>query len=165
MGGRFEEWQAIRLYAEGPQARLGRHWNCVPAWDVTAIHREPDGEIARPDARRAQQGPAGERPGRDQRKYVYWNRHADPRFHIEYTHATRESPRPQGRTIGDTDREWDALIEHRDRYLRDAGLTLQSEPEAIARCLAETFGAGSYFKDKPLCPTFASDARALEHPI
>src|ERR1043166_8921556 len=105
-----DQWQPIRLFGCGLQHHTGREWSCVPAWDVTAIYREPDGEIV-------YQG---------QRRFVFWNRHIDRRFHISHPHATKASPRVVGRTIGDAAREWDVLIEYRDRYLREAGLTLQS---------------------------------------
>lgn len=165
MSERFEEWQAIRLYAEGQQPHTARHWNCLPAWDITSIERTPDGEIPHPDAVRAAANPAGDHPARDQRKFVFWNRHIDSRFHIEYPLASRATPRVQGRTIGDPDREWEAVVAHRDRYLAAAGLTLESPAADIARCLAESFAGYSHFKDKPLCTTFPGDARALEHPV
>lgn len=158
-GDHFREWQPIRLYGQGVQPRTGKHWNCLPAWDVTAICAEADGEIPHPDHFRAANG-QGDFPKRDEKKYVFWNRHVDRRFHIEYPHATKASPRAQGKTIRDTDREWDTLTEYRDRYLREAGLTLQSPPTEIARCLAETFAAVQ-FEKKPMCETFAENPREL----
>ena len=166
MSNRYCEWQPIRLYAHGNQPALAKHWNCEPAWDVTALHRRPDGEIPHPDFFRAQKEPAAECPDRGKVKYVYWNRHVDRRFHIEYPPTTKDMPRHQGLAVKDPAREWEVIIETRDRYLRDAGLTLQSPPEALARCMAESFGAASYFKDKPLCPAYPEAwARALDHGV
>lgn len=141
-------WRPVSLYGHGLQPQTGRKWNCVPAWDVTAICREPDGELRH----------------KDRKRFVFWNRHIDRRFHIRYPHATRESPRFVGRTIGDPAREWDTLIEYRNRYLREAGLTLQSSPEAIAKCLASSFLAENFAK-KPLCPTFPDEPRDLGNGI
>jgi hypothetical protein len=142
------DWETIRIYGQGLDPHLGRQWECVPAWDVTAIHRQPDGEIRY----------------KDQASFVFWNRHLDRRFHISYPHATRQSPRVVGRTIGETNREWDVLIEYRDRYLREARLNLRSPQAEIARCLADTFRAENFAK-KPLATTFSSEARSLGHGI
>ena len=79
-----ENWQPIRIYGQGLQPRAGREWNCVPAWDITAIYREPDGELAH----------------KGQKRFVFWNRHIDRRFHIDYPHAIKKSPRVVGRTFG-----------------------------------------------------------------
>lgn len=143
-----DAWRPISLYSEGLQPRTGRHWNCVPAWDVTALCREPDGDFTH----------------KGRKGFVFWDRHIDRRFHIDYPHATRESPRGVGRTLGDPAREWDTLIEHRDRYLCEAGLTPRSPPEQVARCLADSFRAESFAK-KPLCPTFPENPRDLCHGI
>ncbi len=146
-------WKSITIPGGGIQPPTTRLWDCSPAWDVTALQREADGVIRHPDG--------------DASKFVFWNRHIDRRFHIEYPHATRDTPRAVGRTIGDPDREWDILIEHRDRYLREAGLSLSSPPEAIARCFANTFatGASGCFDKKPMCTTFSDSPRNLTHGI
>ena len=145
-------WRPISISALGLQPHLAREWRCLPAWDVTAIHRGPDAEVPRPGAP-------------DQKKYAFYDRHLDRRFSIPYPHATRESPRFTGRAIGDALREWDALVETRDGYLEDAGLTPESPAADVARCLADTFKCDSYFKDKPMCDAFESDPRALDGPV
>ncbi len=159
------EWQPIRLYAEGRQPLTARYWNCLPALDINAVHTKADEIIRHPDALRADADPEGDYPGRELTKYAFSNRHIDPRFYIEYPLSSRTSPRVMGQTIGDPEREWDVLIEHRDRYLAAAGLSLSSPQAEIARCLAESFAGYSHFKDKPMCCTFPENERALEHPI
>jgi hypothetical protein len=144
-------WAPIRIEGCGIQPAIAQAWDCVPAWDITAIQESADGVIAKPDAP-------------EQRCFVFWDRHVDRRFRIAYPHATRATPRATGRTIGDPDREWDVLIEHRDRYLRDAGLTPESPPEAIARCFADSFAAEPFAR-KPVCPTFPEKPRSLCHGI
>jgi hypothetical protein len=146
-------WKSITLPGGGVQPQTTRWWDCVPAWDVTALQREADGVVRH--------------PGGNGTRFVFRDRHVDRRFHIEYPHATRETPHAVGRTIGDPGREWDILIEHRDRYLREAGLSLSSPPEAIARCFANTFatGASGHFDRKPMCTTFAESPRNLSHGI
>lgn len=146
-----DPWHPVCMYGAGLQPRTARLWRCEPAWDITALQREADGVI--------------QRPGSPDSCFVFWNRHVDRRFRIDYPHATRESPRAVGRTIGDPEREWELLIECRDRYLRNAGLTLSSPPEAIARCFADSFATGPAgdFDKKPLCPTFPESPRNLCH--
>ena len=152
-GNDTRSWKPIRLHGGGIQPGTACWRDCLPAWDITAIQREADGVI--PD-------PAG-----GAAVSLFWNRHVDRRFRIAYPHATRESPRATGRTIGDPDREWDTLIAYRDRYLHDAGLTLSSPPEDIARCFANTFATGpaGHFDRKPMCSTFADSPRNLSHGI
>jgi len=162
MTQRFQEWQPIRLYGEGVQPHTGRHWNCLPAWDVTAVYPEPDAVIRHPDAVRAESDPDGEYPNKNRTRGVFWNRHIDRRFHLEYPRAAKSYPRAQGRTIGDPDREWDTLIEYRDRYLAEAGLTLEGDPEAVARVMAESFACEN-FEKKPMCETFEKNQRELCH--
>lgn len=143
-------WQAVVIEASGVQQQLRRPWNCDPAWSIHVKHREPDGELPHPSRGK---------------QYVFWNRHLDTRFTIDYPRTTRQSPRPLGGTIGDADREWDVVEETRNRYLADAGLTTASPPTKIAECLANTFRADSYFKDKPTCTAWGSPTRELTHPV
>jgi len=160
----WEEWLPVRIYGQGLQPHTGKHWNCVPAWDVTAVYPEPDGVLPHPDFFRAQRGDDGDLPNRDEKRCVFWDRHIDRRFHLEYPLASKDRPRVQGRTIGDPAREWDILIEHRDRCLSEAGLTLDSPAEEIVRALAEVFGFAQ-FSRKPHTTTFAENNRQLNHPI
>ena len=102
----FGDWSAIRLYVEGRQGHMARHFNCVPAWDITAIHSQPDGVIPHPDYARSVADPAGDYPDKDTVKYVFWDRHIDKRFHIEYPRVTQDSPRPISHTFGDSDKDW-----------------------------------------------------------
>ena len=146
---RSEEWQPIRIYGQGIQPRTGRHWNCLPAWDVTAIYPKPDEE---------------KRDG-DRKLFIFWDRHIDRRFHVEYPRASREGPRVQGHTIGDPGKEWDTLIEWRDRYLSEAGLTLSSPDTDIARCLAETFAYENIRRKPPHAVIRGCEVRDLNHPI
>ena len=146
---RFKEWRPIRIYGEGIQRHTGRHWNCVPAWDVTAIHAGPD-EV---------------KSHGDKSMNLFWNRHVDRRFHVEYPRAARDRPRVQGHTLGDPATEWDTLIEWRDRYLDAASLTLDSPDTDIAKCLAETF-AYRHIKSKPHAATIGGkEVRDLNHPV
>lgn len=147
----YEEWQPIRMFAEGLQPHTARHWNCEPAWNVAAVYAQADGAIAHPT-------------DKSRSMPVFWDRHLDNRFHIEYRNARKDVPRVQGRTIGDADREWDTLIEYRDRYLREAGLTLQSPAAKIARVMAETnrFEAHSL---RPQAATFPGSERQHLHVI
>ena len=147
----MNEWQTVRIHAAGMQEHLGSEWKSDPAWDLTALYEHADEEVVSPDG--------------TVRRFVFWNRHIDKRFHLEYPPTTRDNPRVHSRTIADPGREWDIVIAHRDRYLKEAGLTLDSPPEAIAKCLADTFKFNSYFKDKPMCPTFPDDPRSLCNPV
>jgi len=163
----FCGWQPIRFFGQGEQPRTGRHLNYLPAWDATAICDGPDDEIPRlPPANAAcpKENWQGEIPYEEVRQYVYWNRHVDRRFHIEYPHATREYPRDQGAAITDPDREWDTLIAVRDRTLAEAGLTPQSPPLAVAKCLAELW-AFRNFDRRPLFAKFAKEPRQINHPV
>jgi len=143
-------WQAVIIEAAGNQPRLGRAFQCDPAWSVYAKHREPDGEIGHPSRGK---------------QYIFVNRHLDRRFSIDYPFSTREAPRVLGKTIGDLHKEWDAVAAVRDGYLYDAGLSTSSAPAAIAECLANTFKANSYFKDKPSCTTWGEPTRSLAHAV
>jgi len=130
---------------------MGREWNCDPAWDVAALYEKPDEELAAPDG--------------SARRFVFWNRHIDRRFHLEYPRTTREAPRLRSQAVGDPEREWQTVLEHRDRYLANAGLSLQSPPEAIVKCLADTFKHDAYFKYKPACLAYGEPTRELTNPI
>jgi len=157
------------MYFPGLQPDTARHWPADPAWDVVALCKSADAELPHPDAVRAHEDPQGDYPNREKRKYVFWNRHIDKRFQIRYPHTTRESPRVRSLTLGHPDREWESLIEYRDRSLREAGLSLESSEEDIARCLADTFKWENGFKDRPLCETYCTGdeikQRALNHPV
>lgn len=145
------DWRAVRIYGCGHQPHMGREWNCDPAWDVQAVYAKPDEELVAPDG--------------SARRFVFWNRHIDRRFHLDYPRTTRESPRVRSRSVTDPDREWQIVQEHRDRYLADSGLSLVSPPEAIVKCLADSFKHDSYFKHKPACLTYGEPTRELSNPI
>lgn len=117
-----------------------------PAWDIYGLYPKPDEVLTNGQP-------------------VFWNRHIDRRFRIDYPRTTKEAPRVVSQTINDRDREWQIVQEHRDRYLTEDGLTLQSPAAAIAKCLADTFKYDSYFKDKPMCPTYPDSPRELTNPI
>lgn len=159
----YEEWKPVRIYGHGVQPYTGKHWNCLPAWDVTAVYDEPDGTIPHPHNALSKNNPEGDYPKKDDFKNVFWNRHIDRRFHIEYPLSKKDKPRVQSWTIGDPDKEWDILIEHRDRFLSEAGLTLESDPESIARCLAEQW-AHETFRERPHSD-FEKSNRQLNNPI
>ncbi|MCG3147105.1 MAG: hypothetical protein PCFJNLEI_00542 [Verrucomicrobiae bacterium] len=147
----MSNWQPVIIHGSGYQPHMARDWRCDPAWDIYALYSKPDETLVSRDG--------------SVTRAVFWNRHIDRRFYIQYPRTTREAPRTRSRTIGDPDREWQIVQEHRDRYLTDAGLTLDCSPKAIAKCLADTFKADSYFKDKPTCPTFPDAPRQLINPI
>lgn len=159
------DWQPVRLYGAGLQEHMGREWNCEPAWDIHAVYPEADEYLPHPEKTLAQEDPDGDYPNRDRTMPVFVDRHIDRRFHLDYPRTTKDAPRVRSHTITDPEREWEIVLEHRDRYLADAGLTLDDEPERIAKCLADTFKWRSYFQDKPSCPTFAEGARELTNPI
>jgi len=159
------DWQPVEIYGYGLQKHLAKVWRCDPAWDVHAICRGADAELPHPDRRRVERDPTGQYPNKDKKQFVFWNRHIDRRFHIVYPRTRRESPRPVSRTLGDNARDWQAIVDHRDRYLGDAGLSTASPAAVVAKCLADTFKADSYFKNKPSCKTFESEARALTNPV
>jgi hypothetical protein len=159
----FQQWRAIRLFGEGLQPHLGRYWDCEPAWDVTAIHREADEQVRHPDYYRAQANPSGEFPNRNKTKWVFWDRHIDRRFHVEYPPSRKDSPRAVSYTLGDAGREWDTMIEHRDRYLRDAQVGFEGPPHEVAKALADTFLYDN-FETKPMS-AFSEGQRELCHPI
>ncbi|MHC4872054.1 MAG: hypothetical protein ACYTFY_09430, partial [Planctomycetota bacterium] len=149
-------WRVVSKYAEGMQPLTARNWNCTPAWSVTSVEKNSAEEIPHPGGDVAPKG---------SKKYVFKNRHIDPRFHIEYKLPSKDSPRTQTPTEPDPDKSWELLIKWRDIYLAEAGLTLESDSEEIAECLAESFLCDSHFKYKPMCETFQSDPRSLIHPI
>ena len=95
---------------------------------------------------------------------VFWNRHIDRRFHVEYPHARRDTPRVRGITIGDPEREWEMLITWRDRLLREAGVTLSSPPRQVARAMSETF-RHEHFVRKPESRLFPGSERMHTHAI
>ena len=169
MSERNAEWRPVNVHFQGLHPGTARHWPADPAWDVVAMCKGADDVLPHPDAVRASRDPQGDFPNRGKKKYIFWNRHIDKRFQIRYPHTTKDSPRVRGLTIEDPDREWDLFIECRDRYLRDAGLSLESADEDIARCLADTFKWENQFKDKPLCETYCTGdeikQRALNHPV
>jgi hypothetical protein len=167
----FEAWQPIRSYYECEQPRTGRHLNHLPAWDVTAICRQPDGEIPR-KAPACEEGAKGywpaERankvPFEEVRQYVYWNRHVDRRFHIEYPHASKDCPRDQGATVTNPDREWDTFVAMRDKWLAGAGLTPDSPKREVAKRLAELWLFENFDK-RPTFSKFAKEPRQINHPL
>lgn len=144
------EWQSVVIEASGIQRHLKRAWECDPAWSIYVNHSEPDGVLPLPDG---------------SHQYIFWNRHLDSRFTIDYPHSQKNLPRTVGGTIGDMDKEWDIVEAERDRYLADAGLTLESPAADIARCLADTFRADSYFKDKTSCVAWGEPMRELANPV
>ena len=161
-GSTHGEWTPVRLYGGGLQPHTARAWNCLPAWDVVAVHEKADAVLHHPDHFKAQAGaPDEECPDRDKVKHVFRDRHIDKRFYLDYPNARKGSPRARGVAIGDSDAEWDTLIEWRNRYLAEAGLDLKSDPEAVAKRLAETFAADGHFKDKPMCDAVPDNHRAL----
>jgi len=155
MATSLTDWQPVRIFGCGLQPTAGREYDCDPAWDVHAVYAEPDEVLPPPES--------GD--GRLRPRAVFHDRHIDRCFSIDYPQSRRDAPRAVGWTIGQAERDWDVLVEHRDRYLGDAGLDLTSPPEAIARRFADSFKYASYFKDKPTCTTFAEDPRELCHPI
>lgn len=169
MDERLEEWRPVRIHFPGLHPGIARQWDADPAWDIVALCKSADGELPHPDAARAARDPQGDYANKDQRKYVFWDRHIDRRFHIEYPHTTKDSPRVQGQAIGDPEGEWDVLIEYRNRYLRAAGLSVDSPRADVARCLADTFKWENQFKDKPLCEAYVTGdeikQRAVNHPV
>ena len=159
-----KQWQPIRIYGEGLNPHTGRTHNCLPAWDVTGIYDHADDWIAHPDHDRKKQGLPGEHPDADKRMGVFWNRHVDRRFYISYPHASKDSPRAQGRTIGDPIKEWDVVSEYRDRILADAGLTKDDDQTAVAKALADSF-LEDKFNLKPMCTTFDENPRELSNGV
>ncbi len=150
-------WRPVRSLSRSMFPDTDRVWDCNPAWDITGIYRQADMLVPMPVP--ADEEEAAKRVG------VFVDRHLDRRFHIEYGLASRDRPRASTPVINDQAREWEIVIEHRDRYLADAGLTLDSPPAQIARCLAESFLWRNYFKDKPMCDFYSENQRALSHPV
>ncbi|MHC4716024.1 MAG: hypothetical protein ACYS5V_03580 [Planctomycetota bacterium] len=151
-------WKPIEIYGGGLQTALGRKWKCYPAWEVTVVHTRPDATITtnRYSTRR--------RKWYTRTRPFFLDRHIDKRFRISYPRPTRDGPRVVGLVIGNPKAEWDAVIRTRDRYLADAGLTTESPPEAVARCLAESFRKETYFDKKPDAP-FAEAPRQTNGPV
>jgi len=163
----YREWQPIRIYAHGLQPHLAKGWRCLPAWDLMAVYAEPDEYLPYPEAARAVEEPPRDNPFVETGLPVFWNRHVDRRYHIEYPRVTKDTPRQTSLTVGDSDREWEMLLAHRDKVLAASGLTLDSPPEAVARCLADTFKwASPFYHTKPHCAVLEGrQTRQLNHPI
>lgn len=157
------DWQAVRLRGHGLQPHLANEYNCLPAWDVNAICPEPDEYIPYPAAAE----PPDDHPFFESGMPVFRDRHIDKRFHLEYPRVAKDTPRTISKTIGDADREWDILIEHRDRFLAAAGLSLESPAEDVARCLADAFKwASPFYHNKPNGALIDGQrTRQLHHPI
>ena len=150
------EWQPVRVHSTGLFPETDRFWCCNPAWDITAVYPEVDKTVSYP---------ADADSDDIVRTEFFVNRHIDRRFHIEYNLAEPNRPRTSTPTVADSGKEWDIVIEHRDRYLKEAGLTLASHPAKIAKCLADSFLCDNHFKDKPMCTYYPDNPRALVHPI
>ncbi len=145
----MDSWLPIRVDAAGLQPHLRREWTCDVAWDVQAVYAGPDETLTSAD-------------GSVQRA-VFWNRHIDRRFHIDYPPTRRETPRVGSRTWHDPDGEWELVQATADRYLGAAGLDRGNDPEAIARCLAASFEYEPWFKLREPCPTFSDNPRELHN--
>ncbi|MHC4717805.1 MAG: hypothetical protein ACYS5V_12605, partial [Planctomycetota bacterium] len=158
-GGPPSPWRPIEIYGEGLQPHLGRTWKCYPAWTLVAVYDGPDRTVTKTDLVDPK---SGEKRPLD--KHFFVNRHVDRRFHIDYPLTVRDSPRLKGLALATAEEEWDALIEKRDQYLAESGLTPAAPAVEIARVMAETFRATSYFKHKPMSP-FEQGQRRLDGPI
>ena len=161
------DWQPVRIRSGGMQPHMTKEWDCLPAWDVVAVYPQPDEFLPYPESARAAAPPPEDRPYVKTGRPVFWNRHIDRRFHIEYPPTTREAPRVRGKTVGDADREWDTLIKRRDLILQASGLTAQSDPLEVVRCLAETYKWTSpFYNSKENGAVIDGErTRALNHPI
>jgi hypothetical protein len=147
----MHDWHEVRIYGCGLQPHMWREWLAEPAWTINALYAQAD------EVRRL--------PGSPAPRHLFWNRHLDRRFHLEYPRSTRAAARPVSHAIGDAGREWDIVQEHLDRYLAAAGLTRQSPPLAIAQTLAAAWRREPYFAAKEQCPAYADERRQLSHPV
>jgi len=162
-----EGWQAVRIEGCGLQEHMRREWDCLPAWNVYAVYAEPDEWLPYPPRARAAREAEGEAIDPEARRGVFWDRHIDRRYHLDYPLAAKDAPRVRGETLGDPDLEWDTLIDRRDIYLAAAGLTLDSPGLDIVRCIAETYRWESpFYNSKPNGATFGGvHTRQLNNPV
>lgn len=121
---------------------------CVPAWDVTAVHAEPDAWLAHPD------------PASDQRTALFWNRHVDHRFSLHYPHSRRDSSRIVGRSVTDPLQAWGLVDAERLRILKHFNIKAHASPGDIARALADWF-LHERFQHRTTCPAFKENPREL----
>ena len=163
----YHEWRPIRIHAHGLEPRLAKHWNCLPAWNIDAFYDRADEYVPYPEVSRAVGQLPKDSPFIETGMPVYWDRHIDRRYHLEYPAITKDTPRSVSRTVGDTDKDWDTLIAHRDRVLAAAGLTLDSPKEAIAKAIADTFKWESpFYHTKPEQAVIGGEkTRQLHHPV
>jgi|GEM_PF-6490844 len=164
MSNQYWQWQSLRFFGRGIQPYTARHYDCLPAWDVSGIYSQPDEWLKHPDHHRAEAGLPGEHPNRDKRRGIFWNRHIDRRFYISYPHSAKDQPRVQSYTIGDPADEWEVVTEYRDRILSESGLKPTDNPREVAKALADSFLEES-FEKKPMCTTFEENPRELTNGV
>ena len=161
------DWRPVLIEGHGLQAHLAREWPCLPAWDVYAIYPRADEYVPYPACAAAVEAPPKDDPRVETGMPVFWNRHIDRRYSLDYPRAAKDTPRSVSWTVGDADREWEMIREQRDKILTAAGLTPASPPRDIARALAEAFKwASPFYHTKP--PSAVIDgqtSRALHHPV
>jgi hypothetical protein len=154
-----DSWQPVVIRGGGIYPSMEQDWLCDPAWDIHAVYENPDGEVAHPEGVLVE----GHRDY-GKHRYVFRDRHIDRRHTVDYPPTTAGAARMPSATIADPQRAWDVVIEHRDRYLAEAGLSLQSSPAQIAACLAETFRWKSHFRNKSRAD-LPSNPRELNNPV
>lgn len=141
-------WVAIRkpVFFEQPEVQQ----DLLPVWSFSALYDQPDGEVPRPASYLADDGVvawcirtyAHKEPDEDTRAatarrfWYYGARHLDTRFRLVHRPAGRGIPRPVSETYADAEKDWDFVMQFRDRILQREGLTPSSPPREIAHAFA-----------------------------
>ena len=112
----------------------GDGWS-VSAAMQPAIHVEEF--VARPGEPIPPSPPPAGVSERPVERYRHRTRHLAPPRQTPQGFFTREQPRPVSRTFGDVGRDWDFVVQHRDKVLAGAGVTAASSDRDKVHALAE----------------------------
>jgi hypothetical protein len=129
-----EEWKVIHRKFSGDG--WAQDWYLVPAIHLLEIKKTPGQPIPGGFAEDTAPGRLVFGPGRYRHRSLHEREH--PLGHIARGRATRESPpRQASYSLGSIEKDWDFLIEYRDRVLRENGLTLDSPAVDRVRAVAK----------------------------
>ncbi len=115
----------------------------LPVWSLTAVYDGPDGQVPMPAGYDQPDGAAAwfaahASTAMPRRQWYYFeDRHPDTRYTTRHQPCHRHSARPASQTYGDTQRDWDHVMETRDRILTQAGLSTRSAPMDLARAIGQ----------------------------
>jgi hypothetical protein len=125
------EWKVIPKRFSGPG--WSQEWYLVPAIQVVEIRTTPGERVEGGYTEKPSVGRRDNGPERFRHRSLHWTNER----RLFSGAATREAPARQvSFALGSVEKDWDFLIQHRDRVLRENGLTLQSPDVDRVRVLA-----------------------------